>query len=81
VIRPAMPLEFRDKGTSGTQIAFMSGEVTIAALWKGVLSVTAGYGAAATRHPSDYRLARASRAAPEAGGACNPGGASHRKGR
>ena len=35
-------LEFRDKGTSATQFAVMSGEVVIASLYKGTLSVTAG---------------------------------------
>jgi hypothetical protein len=37
-----MALEFRDKGTSGTQIAVMSGEVVVANIYKGTLSVTAG---------------------------------------
>jgi hypothetical protein len=38
----AMPLEFRDKGTSGTQIAVMSGDVVVANISKAVLPVTAG---------------------------------------
>jgi hypothetical protein len=37
-----MSLEFRDKGSSGTQIAVMSGEVVVANIYKGTLSVTAG---------------------------------------
>jgi hypothetical protein len=35
-------LEFRDRGTSATQIAVMCGAVVIAGLYKGTLSVTAG---------------------------------------
>ena len=35
-------LEFRDKGTSATQFAVMSGDVVIATVSKGTLSVTAG---------------------------------------
>jgi hypothetical protein len=34
-------LEFRDKGSSATQFAVMSGDIVIASLYKGTLSVTA----------------------------------------
>ena len=37
-----MALEFRDKGTSATQFAVMRGEILIATLYQGTLSVTAG---------------------------------------
>jgi hypothetical protein len=35
-------LEFRDKGTSGTQFAVMSGDIVIATISQAVLPVTAG---------------------------------------
>jgi hypothetical protein len=38
----AMALEFHDTGASGTQVAVMSGEVVVANIYKGTLSVTAG---------------------------------------
>jgi hypothetical protein len=37
-----VPLTYRVRGTSGTQLDVMSGEVRIATLWKNVMSVTAG---------------------------------------
>jgi hypothetical protein len=37
-----MTLAYRDRGTSGTQLDVMSGEVRIATLWKNVMSITAG---------------------------------------
>jgi len=36
-----MPLTYRDKGTSGTQLDVLSGDEVIAFLWKNVLSVMA----------------------------------------
>jgi hypothetical protein len=39
-----MPLTFRDRGTSGTQLDVMSGNVRIATLWKNKLSLIAGGG-------------------------------------
>jgi hypothetical protein len=38
-----MPLYYRDRGTSGTQLDIMSGNEAVGSLWKGVLSVTAGW--------------------------------------
>ena len=37
-----MTLIYRDRGTSGTQLDVMSGEVRIATLWKNKFSVGAG---------------------------------------
>ena len=37
-----MPLEYRGTDTSGTHLTVMSGEVTIANVWKGALSVPDG---------------------------------------
>ena len=37
-----MPLVYRDKGSSGTQIQVLSGNLPIAHIGKAVLSVTAG---------------------------------------
>jgi hypothetical protein len=37
-----MKLTYLDRGTSGTQLDVMSGEVRIATLWKHKFSVTAG---------------------------------------
>jgi hypothetical protein len=39
-----MKLTYRDRGTSGTQLDVLSGEVRIATLWKNRFSVTAGAG-------------------------------------
>jgi hypothetical protein len=37
-----MPLTYRDRGASGTQLDIVSGNDVIGNLWKNVLSVTAG---------------------------------------
>jgi hypothetical protein len=37
-----MPLTYRDRGTSGTQLDIMSGNEVIGSLWKAVLSATTG---------------------------------------
>ena len=37
-----MPLTYRDRGSSGTQLDFMSGTAVVCSLWKTVLSVTVG---------------------------------------
>jgi hypothetical protein len=37
-----VPLTYRDRGTSGTQLEVLSGNEAVAFLWKGVLSATAG---------------------------------------
>ena len=40
-----MPLTYRDRGTSGSQLEIVSGNLVIGTLWKAVLSSTAGGGA------------------------------------
>jgi hypothetical protein len=37
-----MPLTYRDRGTSGTQLHIVSGQVVVGSSWKAALSVTAG---------------------------------------
>lgn len=37
-----MPLTYRDRGTSGTQLDIISGSVVVGRVWKAVLRVTAG---------------------------------------
>ena len=37
-----MPLTYRDRGTSGTQLHIVSGQVVVGSFWKAALSVTAG---------------------------------------
>jgi hypothetical protein len=37
-----MPLTFRDRGTSGTQLDIVSGNAVVGRLWKAVLSATTG---------------------------------------
>ena len=37
-----MPLTYRDRGSSGTQLTIISGTAVVGSLWKAVLSVTAG---------------------------------------
>lgn len=37
-----MPLTYRDRGTSGTQLDIVSGIAVVGRLWKAMLSVTAG---------------------------------------
>ena len=37
-----MPLNYRDRRTSGTQLDIMSGKVVVGSMWKAALSVTAG---------------------------------------
>jgi len=39
-----MPLTYRDRGTSGTQLTIVSGKADVGSLWKVVLAVTAGEG-------------------------------------
>jgi hypothetical protein len=36
-----MPLTYRDRGTSGTQLDIVSGDLVIGTLWKAALSATA----------------------------------------
>ncbi len=37
-----MPLTYRDRGSSGTQVNIVSGTAVLGSLWKAVLSVTVG---------------------------------------
>ena len=37
-----MPLTYRNRGTSGTQLDIVSGDLVIGSLWKGVLSAMTG---------------------------------------
>jgi hypothetical protein len=37
-----MPLTYRDRGTSGTQLDIVSGAAVVGNLWKAVTSVTSG---------------------------------------
>ena len=37
-----MPLTYRDRGSSGTQLDIVSGDLVIGTVWKATLSVTAG---------------------------------------
>ena len=37
-----MPLTYRDRGTSGTQLDIISGTAVLGSLWKAVFSVMAG---------------------------------------
>ena len=54
-----MPLTYRDKGTSGTQLDVLSGDEVIAFLWKNVLSVMAHQQADWTFHSGPTKGPRA----------------------